>query len=87
MSKTISDMISSTIDNKPLETKEVFSELMLGKIRDALEAKREEMASSVYNTSDDDEDDIDDSFNDEDEETVDDEDEDENEDEDYEDSK
>lgn len=56
MSKfSIADMVRNSIDDKPVDMKNSFADAMLDKIRDHLEAKKQDLVDAFYNTDDGDE--------------------------------
>ena len=44
----LTDLVVSAIDQKPLEFEAAFNELIVDKIRDAVEAKKVEIAQQMY---------------------------------------
>lgn len=49
---TVADVIRASADDEPATLKQGFHELMLDKIRDQLEAKRDQIMSQYYNDTD-----------------------------------
>lgn len=47
----ISDLIAATIEEKPIDFETAFNDMLIDKIRDAVEVKRIEVAQSMFNNS------------------------------------
>lgn len=47
--RSIEDLIGNAVEEKPREFYDAFNDLMLDKIRDAIEQKKEHIARVMYN--------------------------------------
>lgn len=47
----ISDLIAATIEEKPIDFETAFNDMLIDKIRDAVEVKRIEVAQNMFNNS------------------------------------
>lgn len=56
---TTTDLLGLAIDKSPVDFADQFNQIMMAKAADAVEAKRIELAQSLYNDDDGDEDEVD----------------------------
>ena len=48
---TVDDLIASAIEQKPTEFEDTFNSLVLDRVQSAVEAKKQEIATSMFNNS------------------------------------
>jgi len=48
---SVTDLISNAFDQKPIEFENTFSSLMVDRLRSAVETKKQEIATSMFNTT------------------------------------
>jgi len=51
MESTINDLITSAVESQPVEFGNHFNSLMLGKVYDAVQERRAQIASALFNAS------------------------------------
>jgi len=48
---SVADLISNAFDQKPIEFENNFNSLMVDRLRSAVETKKQEIATSMFNTT------------------------------------
>jgi hypothetical protein len=52
--KTVADLIGSVLEKQPDEFKSTFNDIMISKVADALEVKRQEVSQNYFDTGEED---------------------------------